>query len=98
VLGLESMRIQPRCLAERRDSGPGVNRQVFFLRFDLAPFVEFRQRVAAHVRDTSGHVAAFDPGALTPVMIVAASDAAFSRWLPLRPETADDCLAPVVTR
>jgi len=96
--GLESSAIQPRCMAHRRVSEPGINRQVFFLRFDLPAFAEFRRSVAQQLRGTSGHAAAFDPNALSPVMIVAASDGAFSRWLPLRPETVDDCLAPIAVR
>lgn len=92
--GLESSPVQPRCMAERRVSEPGIHKQVFFLRFDLPAFAAFRQRVAQRVRGTGGP-AVFDPDALTPVMIVAASNAAFSSWLPLRPVAADDCLAPI---
>ena len=39
-----------------------------------------------------------DPAALTPVLIVAGSDAQFGRWLPLRAESADDCLAPMAIK
>lgn len=98
VTGLEASAIQPRCMAHRRVSEPGINRQVFFLRFDLPAFAEFRRHVAQQVRGTSGHAAAFDPDGLSPIMIVAASDGAFSRWLPLRPEAVDDCLAPIAAR
>jgi hypothetical protein len=93
--GLGSSAIQPRCMALRRVSEPGIHRQVFFLRFDLPAFTEFRRRVAQQVHGTGGHAATFDPDALSPVMIVAASDGGFSSWLPLRSEGADDCLAPI---
>ena len=39
-----------------------------------------------------------DPAALPPVLIVAGSDAAFARWLPLRVEGEDDCLAPLALK
>ena len=94
--GLGSSAVQPRCMALRRISEPGIHRQVFFLRFDLPAFAEFRRRVAERVRGAGGS-GAFDPDALSPLMIVAASDGAFSSWLPLRPVAADDCLAPIAT-
>jgi hypothetical protein len=31
-------------------------------------------------------------------MIVAASDAAFGRWLPLNEDSVSDCLAPIVIK
>jgi hypothetical protein len=42
--------------------------------------------------------AGIDPAALTPIMIVAGSDSAFGRWLPLSAESADDCLAPMAIK
>jgi hypothetical protein len=97
-VGFESLAIQPRCLAHRRVKEPGINRQVFFLRFDLPAFAEFRRRIAQQVRGTAGHAASFDPDALPSIMIIAANDANFSRWMPLRPEAEDDCVAPVAAR
>ena len=40
--------------------------------------------------------AGYDPWALSPVLFIAASDPAFSRWLPFRADPEADCLAPVV--
>ena len=42
--------------------------------------------------------AGLDPAALTPLMIVGSTDAAFGRWLPLSAESADDCLAPMAIK
>jgi hypothetical protein len=94
--GLESAAFEPRCMAHRRVSAPGVVRQVYFVRFDLPGFDEFRRQVGRQLSDAGVHT--FDPAALSPVLIVAASDAAFSQWLPLRPDAEDDCLAPIAVK
>ena len=94
--GLESSAFEPRCMALRRVSGPGVLRQVYFIRFDWPAFAAFRRRVADEMRAAGG--AGIDPAALSPVMIIAASDAAFNRWLPLNEESASDCLAPMLVK
>jgi hypothetical protein len=94
--GLESAPFEPRCMAHRRISEPGITRQVYFLRFDWPAFTAFRRQAAAQMRAAGG--AGLDPATLSPVLIVAGSDAAFSRWLPLTMESADDCLAPMVIK
>lgn len=94
--GLESATLEPRCMAHRRISEPGVTRQVYFVRFDWPAFAAFRQQVAQQMRASGG--SGLDPAALSPVLIVAGSDAAFGRWLPLKAENADDCLAPIAIK
>jgi hypothetical protein len=97
--GLESATFVPRCMAQRRVSQPGVTRQVFFLRFDWPAFEEFRRDVARRLRDAGGQGSAFDPAALSPILVVAATDSAFSSWLPLKADAAnDDCLAPITMK
>ena len=85
-------------MAERRVSQPGSTRQVYFVLFELPPFDEFRRQVFQRLRDAGGRTSTFDPAALSPVLIVAATDAAFSRWLPLRARTDEDCFAPIALR
>ena len=94
--GLGSSPFEPRCMAHRRISEPGMTRQVYFVRFDWPAFAAFRRQAAEQMRAAGG--AGIDPAALDPLMIVAGSDAAFGRWLPLRTETADDCLAPMAMK
>ena len=86
--GLESAPHDPRCLAYRRISEPGVTRQVYFALVESPAIVAFRQQLA---RTGDG---ALDAAALTPVMIVGASDANFNRWLPIRADAAE-CVAPI---
>ena len=95
--GVETATVVPRCLAHRRVSAPGIVRQVYFTRFDAPAFDTFRREVARQLRD-AGSTSAFDAAALSPVLIVAATDAAFSRWLPLRAGGSDDCLAPIAVK
>jgi hypothetical protein len=94
--GLESSAFEPRCLAHRRISEPGITRQVYFVRFDWPAFSTFRQQIVQDMRAAGG--SGVDPAALSPVLIVAASDRAFGRWLPLRAEAEDDCLAPMAVK
>jgi hypothetical protein len=94
--GLESSAFEPQCLAQRRISEPGITRTVYFVRFDWPAFDVFRRTAAEQMRASGG--AGLEPAALSPVLIVAGSDAAFGRWLPIRAENADDCLAPIAIK
>jgi hypothetical protein len=94
--GLESSSFEPRCLAQRRISEPGITRQVYFVRFDWPAFDTFRRQAAQQMRASGG--TGIDPAALSPVLIVAGSDALFGRWLPLKAENANDCLAPMAIK
>lgn len=82
---------RPRCMAYRRDSAPGVTRQLYFVLFEAPAFEQFRRQIAARAVPGTG----FRPEALSPVMFVAASEADFNRWLPVRAEADSECVAPV---
>ena len=88
--GLESVQPKPVCMATRRVSEPGLTRELFFVRFEHAPFARFRQQVAARAAGPG-----FDAASVSPVVIVAATDGAFSTWLPLEGDGTSDCLAPI---
>lgn len=93
--GLESATFEPRCMAYRRISEPGATRAVYFVLFEAPAFSRFRQQVAEALRLAGGDVELFDPMALSPGLIVAAVDAQFSQWQPLRANPDADCLAPM---
>lgn len=95
--GLESATLVPRCLASRRISEPGVTRQLYFVLFDFPAFHQFRQQLLQQAR-TAGAAVTFDPDALSPVVIAAATDAAFDGWLPIRSDGSADCLAPITVQ
>lgn len=96
--GIESATFEPVCMGHRRISEPGATRGIYFVLFDAPAFDQFRQQVAEALRRAGGSASQFDPGALSPVLIVAGIDENFSRWLPLRARPDDDCLAPIEVR
>jgi hypothetical protein len=93
--GLESIELRPRCLVHKYVSEPGDSRQLFVVLFDSPEFTRFREQAAALRADGAASRAGYDPWALSPVLIIGASDAAFGRWLPLR-AGPEDCAAPIV--
>ena len=90
--GLESAAPALRCLATRRISQPGITRQIYVALFDFPAFQAFRQTVRQRSASSAD---AFDPAALSPAVIVAATDADFDSWLPIRMQPESDCLAPI---
>jgi hypothetical protein len=94
--GLESIEWRPRCLIHKHVSEPGDTRQLFLVLFDAPEFTRFRERVAGLRADGAAARAGYDAWALSPVLFIAASDAAFNRWLPLRADPEADCVAPLV--
>jgi len=98
MAGLESPAFEPRCMAHRRVSQPGTTRQLYFVLFEWSAFDQFRRQLVQRMRDAGGSASAYDPNALSPVLIVAATDAAFSRWLPLRADADEDCFAPIALK
>jgi hypothetical protein len=92
---LDHAPFRPRCMVVRRVSEPGLTRQAYVLFFESPAFEAFRQHLATRASPTF-HGAAFDPLALSPVMIVAATPPMFDAWLPLRIDNAErECVAPV---
>jgi hypothetical protein len=94
--GLEAPTFEPRCMAQRRISEPGITRSVYFVRFDWPALDTFRRQTAEQMRAAGG--AGVDPAGLSPVLIVAGTDSAFGRWLPLNPGSTDDCVAPITKK
>ena len=88
--GIESSPLRPACMGWRRDSQPGAARQVYFVMFEAPAIEAFRRQLA----EAAG--GAFDPGAVSPTLFVAAGESTFASWMPLRADQTD-CLAPVAT-
>jgi hypothetical protein len=93
--GLETIALEPRCLALRRVSAPGITRELYFVLVNAPAFGRFREQIAALAQGGAASRATYDPDALSPVLFIAASDAAFNRWLPLRAVPETDCIAPI---
>lgn len=92
--GFGSQEWTPRCMGYRRASEPGAPRAVYFVMMDEGPFERFRQQLAERLRLAGRDSSLFDPAAFSPVLMVAARDPDFGRWMPLRADPAADCLAP----
>jgi hypothetical protein len=93
AVGLATVTLQPRCLAYRRVSAPGVTRQLYFLLFDSPQFTRFRRDIGK-LAVSAGAGDVFDPDALSPVVVIAANDTSYSQWFPLK-AVDSDCVAPV---
>jgi hypothetical protein len=92
--GVATAILQPRCMAYRRDSSPGVTRQLYFLLFDSPQFTRFRDAIAK-LAAAGGRGDFFKPDALSPMLFVAASDTAYGQWQPLQANPTTDCTAPI---
>jgi hypothetical protein len=94
--GLARATLQPRCMARQRLSTPGNVRGVYYLVFDVPQFRPFREQLAVRLQAAGREPSAFDPAALSPVLIAADLDGTFSSWLPLRADEDTDCFAPLI--
>ncbi len=96
-VGLASASPRPGCLAVRRGSDPSEPRQIFFLLFDLPEFGRFRSEVAALLDTRGGSQPPFDPDALWPILMFAASERDVQRWMMSIEDPAKACIAPART-
>ena len=96
-VGLEMTSLEPVCLAHRRESEPGATRQLYFAVFRAPAFQAFRSKARALLGEAGAASAGYNPLALSPLVIIGASDAGFRRWLPLPADPQAYCVAPIVT-
>ena len=85
--GLETARHELRCLAHRRDSEGRAVRQAWFVIVNSPSIRAFREQLARSAP-------AFDPSALTPVVLIAHAESSMERWLPIRAGEGE-CLARI---
>lgn len=95
---LESVVPTPRCLAQRRLEGGREPPQLFFAMFDFPQFDQFREEISRLLVSRAADRAMFDPSALSPVLIIGASNRDLQLWLPLRSDADRECIAPVVVQ
>jgi hypothetical protein len=91
--GLDATTVPLRCMAYRRNSEPRITRVVFFVVFGGDAFARWRRALQATLPGGGG--SEFDPAALSPILLVGASDADFGRWLPIHANPETDCVAPI---
>ena len=81
---LETSRFEPVCVGQHTESTSGQTHQLFFVEFSSPAFDEFRQQLTPLFPEHGGW-GVFDPGALRPVLTIAATDREFG----LRPLAVD---------
>jgi hypothetical protein len=93
--GLERDRVEPVCVGVRQGASAGRSHQQFFAVFEIPAFMRFREEIARLVQERQERGGpAFDPGALGPVLPIAASEGDAASWgaLDVGPS---DCQAPL---
>ncbi len=90
-MGLDRVRVSPRCVGYRRASAVGVTRQLYFVWFSIPEYDAFRRQLAPHATGT------YRPDALSPVMLTAA-EPGFDGWQPIVVDEARDCVSPITVR
>jgi hypothetical protein len=91
-VGMDTARFEPVCVGRRHESAPGAERDVYFVLFDSPLFTEFRQQLTPLFPEHAGN-GTYVPGALHPILSIAASDAEFGRSRPIALESRADCEA-----
>ena len=94
--GIEDEAFAPVCLAHRTASGPSGGADVYFVPFTSTAFNHIRGDLVPAEPEHAG-IGVYDPGTLTPILIVGASDSSFDRWWPLPFDQSSDCEAPLGT-
>lgn len=97
-LGLDATRaFEPVCLAHRTVQGADGDADLYFVPFTSPAFDQLRVSLMPEHPEQAG-IGMYDPGFLTPVLVVSATDNAFDTWWPLRVDPARDCEADIAGR
>ena len=94
--GLDKLSLHPRCLGYRRVSDTSATEQLYFVIFDAPQLEQFRAQLRTVLGGDGTTVAAYDPAAMSPVLLVSSATAMFSQWIPLQAHPDGDCVAPIV--
>jgi hypothetical protein len=92
--GLDTATLTPVCIAHRL--APEGEAELVFVVFDAVEFQQMRRNLIPTFPEHAG-TGIYDPGTLTPVLPIAASNPDLARWWPLRVNRDTDCLAPIHT-
>jgi hypothetical protein len=87
--------VEPVCIGRRADSQNGEAGELYFLAVNSEAFNALRLQLRPDFPEHAG-IGIYDPGAMTPVLPIATTDANFARWWPIRLERITDCQAQVL--
>lgn len=85
---------EPVCLAHRTVRGRAGDAELYYVPFLSDAFNQLRVALMPEHPEQAG-IGMYDPGLLTPILIVGASEDSFDRWWPLRVDPERDCEAPL---
>ena len=86
--GIASARFDPVCIARQEQADRDEREQLFFVVFESPAFEDFRQRLLP-LHTEHGGAQVYDPAALRPALILAATEAALTAQSPVAIEPAD---------
>jgi hypothetical protein len=92
--GLDRLRLDPVCMAVKRQTFDGRTREFFFVLFDAPAVLSYRRDLAG-VAAERGVPGAFASHGFEVVLPIAGSDTGFSSWWPLTVDRETDCQAPL---
>jgi hypothetical protein len=95
--GLPTAKFEPVCVGHRVDSHGDRSGEFFFVSFNALEFWQLRRDLQPDFPEHAG-TGIFDPGALSPTLPLAATDARFDRWWPVLLDQPIDCQAQLVVR
>jgi len=90
--GLDRIRLEPVCMAVKRQPFSGRTREFFFVLFEAPEVTGFRRSLTERAADR-GVSTLFDN--LDLILPIAGSDPAFESWWPVVVDRTVDCQAPV---
>lgn len=92
--GVDTATFQPVCIA-RKVSGTGEARsELYFLILDAPAFNQMRIDLSPTQPEHAG-IGTYDPGTVTPVLVIGATGGNIDQWWPLTVDRATDCQAAI---
>lgn len=95
--GIETARFEPVCMGERRRAASGRSDESYFVRFDAPAFDNFRERLTPLFPEHAGAFP-YEPKALSPILMIAASDRELVRSWSKDLHEQTDCMAALRIR
>ena len=94
--GVDAAHLQPVCLAHQVRDGAEGRAEIYFVPFESSEFSQLRIDLTPTEPEHAG-VGVYEPGTLTPILVIGTTGENLERWWPLRFNPATDCVGVVAT-